>query len=472
VATGVYTPGVTEGSAFNIPPGVAVYGGFAGDETSREERDWETHVTVLSGDIGGDDITDAHGVVTNWTNIVGDNNYHVVWMNGTSGSIITGSTVLDGFSITGGQAYGSASPDLAGGGLICYGSGTGKTCSPTLTNVSFNGNASKSMGGAMCNFGTLGGASSPTLINVSFSGNHAPDGGGAMYNTGSLSGASSPTLINVTFHGNSTGNRGGAMYNNGSSGASSPTFTNTILFGNTASDGPQIYNSSATCVLNTSLVQGAVPPPLHLLELLHEGCEPLLGEGVRHHSHEHLVGHRDGMGATDNHIDHLLHVLDGGTDDHCVLDAPCVVERAHLADGLNPIGAGHARPADEGADEGRARQPGHQCLGGVEDQGGVGAHAFRHKGLDRRQAQRIGDYLDGQPGIHSVDLLGVGDDLVGGASHGLEGDGAVEERSDLVEHLAVCLPALGDLVGIGGDAVSTSPVDTAALIWSISAQSR
>ncbi len=59
VAAGMYTPdGANPGDnvqAFVIPPGAAVYGGFAGSEADLSERDWSANTTVLSGDMGGDD---------------------------------------------------------------------------------------------------------------------------------------------------------------------------------------------------------------------------------------------------------------------------------------------------------------------------------------------------------------------------------------------------------------------------------
>ena len=60
VAAGVYTPTnvANEDATFYLESGVAIYGGFAGGEISRDQRDWEAHVTVLSGDIDGNDTTD------------------------------------------------------------------------------------------------------------------------------------------------------------------------------------------------------------------------------------------------------------------------------------------------------------------------------------------------------------------------------------------------------------------------------
>lgn len=58
VAEGVYKPdrGTGDrGMSFEMVCGASIYGGFAGDETCRDERDWNKHRTVLSGDLNGDD---------------------------------------------------------------------------------------------------------------------------------------------------------------------------------------------------------------------------------------------------------------------------------------------------------------------------------------------------------------------------------------------------------------------------------
>ena len=241
VAVGVYTPGANVEDSFNIPSGVAVYGGFVGGELERDRRDWEANPTVLSGDIGGDDGVDARGVVTDTANIVGDNAYHVVTLDGITTPILP-DTRLDGVIITAGQANGSYPRDL-GGGLYCNGSGAGHECNPTLTNVTFSGNSAE-YGGAMFNHGE-GGQSSPVLTNVTFVGNWAAQRGGAMYNDGRNGGESSPTLTNVIFAGNQTVWNGGAMFNDGGGmdGQSSPALTNVTFAGNRAEDsGGAMFN--------------------------------------------------------------------------------------------------------------------------------------------------------------------------------------------------------------------------------------
>ena len=232
VATGVYTSGVQQSDSFELVPGVAVYGGFdptaGADQFS--ERDWQSNPTILSGDIAGDDIPDAHGVVTTTGHIVGGNNYHVVMADATS-TAISDSTALDGFTITAGQANGFL--HSSGGGFYCDGSGVGAECSPSLRDVTFSGNYASYYGGAMYNYGSNG-VSNPTLTNVTFSGNYAYYSGGAMYNYSDDHGTSSPSLSDVTFAGNSAG-WGGAMYNDGSwRGTSSPNLNNVIFSGNSA----------------------------------------------------------------------------------------------------------------------------------------------------------------------------------------------------------------------------------------------
>ncbi|MCH7632145.1 MAG: right-handed parallel beta-helix repeat-containing protein, partial [Planctomycetes bacterium] len=58
VAAGTYTPDRGTGDrtlSFDIPSGVALYGGFAGWEMQRPQRNWDKNASILSGDLSGDD---------------------------------------------------------------------------------------------------------------------------------------------------------------------------------------------------------------------------------------------------------------------------------------------------------------------------------------------------------------------------------------------------------------------------------
>ena len=77
-----------------------------------------------------------------------DNSFHVV-----TASAVSAATVLDGFTITGGNANGPY-PWYYGGGMYNY-----NNSSPTLADITFSGNAA-SYGGGMYNY-----SSSPTLTN-------------------------------------------------------------------------------------------------------------------------------------------------------------------------------------------------------------------------------------------------------------------------------------------------------------------
>ena len=86
-------------------------------------------MTVLSGDIGSDDVTVAYEIVTNVDDIKDDNSNHVV-----TAINVDNSTVLDGFTITAGQADGDAQPNIWGDGFFC------NDCSPNLNNITFSSN--------------------------------------------------------------------------------------------------------------------------------------------------------------------------------------------------------------------------------------------------------------------------------------------------------------------------------------------
>jgi len=222
VKAGVHYPGAAGNrtATFTLKNGVALYGGFAGTETSRDQRNWQTNKTILSGDIDQNDInTDGNSIAETWNDIQGSNAYHVVTADDT-----VQAAVLDGFIITAGQANG-ASPHSYGGGM--YNSG-----SPTLANVIFSGNYANDFGGGM-----QSDFSNPTLTNVTFSGNSAGYSGGGMENF-----CGSPTLTNVTFSGNSAP-RGGGMYNSGVYGGGNATLTNVAFYSNTATDGGGMYNT-------------------------------------------------------------------------------------------------------------------------------------------------------------------------------------------------------------------------------------
>jgi len=117
------------------------------------------------------------------TIIDGTGNYHVVQCINGEGA----GTVLDGFTITGGNANGNF-PDNFGGGMY------NDTSSPTVTNCTFSGNTAD-YGGGMNNYGN----SNPAVTNCTFSGNTANDGGGGMRNYDN----SSPTVSNCILWGDS-----------------------------------------------------------------------------------------------------------------------------------------------------------------------------------------------------------------------------------------------------------------------------
>jgi hypothetical protein len=218
VAAGTYAPSTS--GTFSVVPGMAVFGGFVGNETQLGQRDPALHRTILSGLLTAGQAS------------------HVVTMDGTTaaGNILN-DTVLDGFIITDG-----ASPDN-GGGLLCNGT-SGHVCDPTLNNLQFVGNTALNAGGALYDWGDSG-ESSPTISNSTFLGNSSTNTlGGAIVNDGQNFGNSSPTFTNVTIVGNSAGSYGGGMANYAPFfGTSNPVLTNVTFYGNNAASGAGALSS-------------------------------------------------------------------------------------------------------------------------------------------------------------------------------------------------------------------------------------
>ncbi|MCP4697879.1 MAG: hypothetical protein GY862_13660, partial [Gammaproteobacteria bacterium] len=127
-AAGVYRPSSrTEASdprsaTFKLRNNLKIYGGYP---PGGGVRDWQTHRTVLSGDIDANDITDGNGTTVS---IQGANSYHVAISENMDDT-----AMLDGFIITGGQAT-AKYPKSYGGGM------TNRGGSPVLANLIFSGN--------------------------------------------------------------------------------------------------------------------------------------------------------------------------------------------------------------------------------------------------------------------------------------------------------------------------------------------
>ena len=298
VAQGVYYPDLdkegdhssgTRSESFKILyNNVKLYGGFTGTETALEQRDWNSNITVLSGDIDENDTnSDGNNVAEDWLDILGNNAYHVLWIDGSLyEGIYPTDVVIDGFTITGGDALDDPA-NKAGGGINCraVSGALSANCSPRLSHLVISGNTSIAGGGLVLevNFGGQsaaeivdvrfignyassqgggilifsandpGSTAVPVLVNVSFIRNYANNGGG-LYNMASQ-GTCSPLLVNIEFVDNEAGSRGGGMYNQISvNGESQISLINSSFYGNEASQGGAIYNGYYSGIRSLDLI--------------------------------------------------------------------------------------------------------------------------------------------------------------------------------------------------------------------------
>jgi hypothetical protein len=228
IAKGTYKPSSAYGLTntpryyhFELKNNVGIYGGFAGTETLVSQRTdfgyGGTNETILSGDIGttGDNS---------------DNCLHVIY-NPDYG--ITNSALLDGVTITGGNANNGAVTNEKRGGAIYM-----PYNSPTISNVIITDNYALYGGGA------FNMSSSSIYNNCLFFNNNAGYGGAVMnYSSSAL------VFNNCTFYGNTATTHGGGVDN----WSSALSYNNCIFWGNTSATGNQIYGyGNSTLTLNYS----------------------------------------------------------------------------------------------------------------------------------------------------------------------------------------------------------------------------
>ncbi|MBI5580575.1 MAG: right-handed parallel beta-helix repeat-containing protein [Deltaproteobacteria bacterium] len=208
---------------------IALYGGFAGNERSRDQRDWRNRPTLLDAPDSGRCLSLAADGIT------------------VSGFVFSFGNTSNGGALMAQPSSRFTLEDCRfEANVASYGGAVySKNAAGILRNCAFSGNMAKMSGGAVYTE-----ASAVSIVNCIFSENTAgasasgTTGGGAVFTRGT-----GAVIANCTFSRNSTrypANGGGAIYNF----LATTVIANSILWGNTATVAPQVYNnySSGTTI--------------------------------------------------------------------------------------------------------------------------------------------------------------------------------------------------------------------------------
>jgi len=237
VGQGIYKPTCSTGdreATFQLVDGLAIRGGYAGlGADDPNFRDIDTHQTILSGDLNGDDalVADPMDLLAEPTRA--ENSFHVVTGTGTDET-----AELDGFTITGGNANGSSRNEY-GAGLCNFDAG-----SPTIIRCKITENSAGECGGGVNNYNLC----RPRLVNCVITRNTANNGygGGGIFNSSD----SHPQFTSCVVANNRAGYGGGMASRYGCTA----TLTNCTFVGNTANYGSGIDNREHSQVTATSCI--------------------------------------------------------------------------------------------------------------------------------------------------------------------------------------------------------------------------
>jgi hypothetical protein len=200
------------------------YSGFAGTETDFADRNYSTHKTILSGDIGTQ-------------NVAADNSYHVVTAIDKTGVLLDGFTVQDG--------YCSGGP---GGGIYAA------SASMSIRNCVIAGNYA-GYGGGIGNGDNDSWLPSSMQIANCVLANNTAGSGGAMHSNGYSLLAE---IVNCTIAGNSAASNGGGIAN-----GSPMIIENSIIWDNLVGANPSnVYNyNNAAPMISYSDIEGCGGSP-------------------------------------------------------------------------------------------------------------------------------------------------------------------------------------------------------------------
>jgi hypothetical protein len=241
IAAGTYKPtldpstgtasGTTRDYSFYLDKNIEIYGGFAGTETALSQRSSTSNPVILSGDIGT-------------VGSSSDNCYHVFISEG-----LTSAAILDGVTITGGNADGSGALSYSGatnfhrrigGGLYVNKGNPVISGCLIIDNSAEWGGGLYIHGGGSNNPSTAPNYSSATIENCAIVGNIATtQGGGGVY----CNWNGNANFYNCVFYENSAVD-GGAVRN---TSHTHPDFFNCAFIKNTASSAGGGIQSWSTC---------------------------------------------------------------------------------------------------------------------------------------------------------------------------------------------------------------------------------
>lgn len=233
VAEGIYYPDHNTSNpsgsgdaavSFDLKDGIAVYGGFPTGGGFWADRDISDNPAILSGNIGSQ-ATSA------------DNSYHVVTAVNNSRK-----TVINGFVIQDGYAYGMLAGGAYGGGMYSIASD-----STIVVGCTFINNTAYTLGGGFytdCN---------STLINCRLINNLTQMSGGGLYNANG-----DTALINCEFILNQATSSGGAVFNNNIS----LSLLGCSLYANQAQNGGGVYNAGGDAIVANSILWSNTPEQL------------------------------------------------------------------------------------------------------------------------------------------------------------------------------------------------------------------
>ncbi len=212
-----------------------IYGGFKGDETSLEQRDWSTNQTIFDGGT-------TSSILRN-----------TISPDRVGGNGVSITCLLDGVIIQNGHVFGGNKNRIPGGGMqINKGA--------RISNCIFRNNKSDyGHGGALFCQGDTDGKNDFLIENSLFINNQAQLNGGGVQ----IGGFAKAIFVNCTFANNKAIEQSGGGVGGGSSTTSDLIFVNTIAYNNYAGDVKSSYgiasdvNAGGTVVSLHSAIESA-----------------------------------------------------------------------------------------------------------------------------------------------------------------------------------------------------------------------